>query len=300
MNPPDALRIRALVLRALRGSLDGADFLEVDTPVRIAAPALETHIDAEPSGPAYLRTSPELHMKRLIAAGRERIYQIGPCFRRGERGPLHHPEYTMLEWYRAGTDCRGILEDARRLLRAAATACGTPRVRRGGRTLDLMADWLVRPVSDIFRELADWDPALAWDPDRFDLDLVEKVEPHLRALGVPVALCDYPAGAAALSRLKPGDPLRAERWELYLGGVEIANAYTELTDPAEQRKRFEECAAARAAAGRAVYPPDRAFLAALDAGLPPCGGCALGVDRLAMILAGAETLDAVIAFREDV
>lgn len=299
-NPrTDGLWIRARVLRALRETLERADFLEVETPVRVSTPALELHIDAEPSGGAYLRTSPELHMKRLLAAGRERIYQIGPCFRRGERGPLHHPEYTMLEWYRTGTDYRGILEDARRLVRAAAAACGTPLVRRGGATIDLMAGWHVRPVSGVFLEMAGWDPALDWDPDRFDLDLVEKIEPNLREAGVPVVLTDYPAGAAALSRLKPDDPLRAERWELYLGGVEIANAYSELTDPAEQRKRFEDCAAARAAAGRAVYPPDRAFLDALQAGLPPCGGCALGVDRLAMILAGAETLDAVIAFRED-
>lgn len=300
MSPPDALRVRALVLRALRASLDGADFLEVETPVRLAAPALETHIDAEPSGRAYLRTSPELHMKRLLAAGRERIYQIGPCFRRGERGPLHHPEYTMLEWYRTGTDYRGILEDAQRLVRTAAAACGTPRVRRGGTEIDLTAAWRVRPVSALFRELAGWDPALDWDPDRFDLDLVEKIEPSLRTADVPVVLTDYPAGAAALSRLKPGDPLRAERWELYLGGVEIANAYSELTDAAEQRGRFEACAAVRTAAGREVYPPDRAFLAALESGLPACGGCALGVDRLAMILAEAETLDAVLAFREDV
>lgn len=299
MNEPDALQVRALVLRALRASLDGANFLEVETPVRIAAPALELHIDAEPSGAGFLRTSPELHMKRLLAAGRERIYQIGPCFRRGERGPLHHPEYTMLEWYRTGTDYRGILDDARRLVCAAVAMCGTPFVRRGGTRIDLTAEWRVLPVSGVFLEMAGWDPALDWDPDRFDLDLVEKVEPGLREAGVPIVLTDYPAGAAALSRLKPGDPLRAERWELYLGGVEIANAYSELTEPAEQRRRFEECATARAAAGRAVYPSDRAFLAALESGLPPCGGCALGVDRLAMVLAGADTLDSVIAFRED-
>jgi lysyl-tRNA synthetase class 2 len=294
------LWIRARVLRALRETFERADFLEIETPVRIAAPALEQHIDAEPSGTAYLRTSPELHMKRLLAAGRSQIFQIGPCFRRGEYGPLHRPEYTLLEWYRAGTDYQGILADARDLIRAAATACGSPCIQRNGVSIDWFAEWSVRTVSEIFLERAGWDPACAWDADRFDLDLVEIIEPHLRTAGVPVVLSDYPAPAAALARLKPDDPLRAERWELYIGGVEIANAYSELTDPAEQRKRFAECATARAAAQREVYPMDHDFLAALDSGLPPSGGCALGIDRLAMILAGADTLDDVTAFRDRV
>lgn len=269
------------MLLGIRHFFAQRDFMEVETPVRLPCPALETHIDAEPSGDWFLRTSPELHMKRLLAAGYERIYQIGPCFRKGERGDRHHPEYTMLEWYRTGTDYLGILDDTKALLAAA----GLPA-----------RPWEVIPVSEAFRRWAGWDPGLAYDPVRFDLDLVEKVEPALprdRA----VVLMDYPAAAAALSRRKVDAPHLAERWELYLSGVEIANAYSELTDAAEQRARFEQAARDRRALGKPVYPLDEAFMAALEAGLPPCGGIALGVDRLAMVLAGADSLDAVIAFR---
>lgn len=276
------LRLRSRTLLALRQFFHARDFLEVDTPVRLPCPALETHIDAETSGDWFLRTSPELHMKRLLAAGFERIFQIGPCFRRGERGERHHPEFTMLEWYRTGTDYLGILDDTKALLAAA----GLPERR-----------WEVIPVSEAFLRWAGWDPAQGYDAARFELDLVDKVEPYLprdRA----VVLIDYPAEAAALSRRKPDAPHLAERWELYLNGIEIANAYSELTDPEEQRRRFAEAARARAALGKPVYAMDEAFLAALEAGLPPCGGIALGIDRLVMVLAGATSLDAVIPFRE--
>lgn len=294
------LERRAAGIRAIRESLDREGFLEVQTPVRIRAPAMEPHIDAEPSGRGYLRTSPELHMKRLLAEGFERIYQIGPCFRREERGALHHPEHTLLEWYRAHADYLAVLEDARRLIRDAARACGADVARHREMTADLFAEWLVLGVSEAYRDFAGWDPAEDWDPDRFDLDWADRIEPRLREAPVPVVLMDYPAPAAALARIKPGDPLRAERWELILCGVELANAYSELTDPAEQRRRFEACARQRATAKRPVYPSDEAFLAALERGLPPSGGCALGVDRLAMLLNGSRSLDAVLAFREEV
>ncbi len=270
------------MLSGIRHFFAQRNFLEVETPVRLPCPALETHIDAEPSGDWFLRTSPELHMKRLLAAGFERIFQIGPCFRRGERGERHHPEFTMLEWYRTGTDYLGILDDTKALLAAA----GLPERR-----------WEVIPVSEAFLRWAGWDPSQAYDAARFELDLVDKVEPALprdRA----VVLIDYPAEAAALSRRKPDAPHLAERWELYLDGIEIANAYSELTDPEEQRRRFAEAARARAAMGKPVYAVDEAFLAALEAGLPPCGGIALGIDRLVMALAGATSLDVVIPFRE--
>lgn len=289
-----ALSVRAAVLRALRAFFDAEGFLEVETPVRLRAPALEPHIDAEPSGAMFLRTSPELHMKRLLAAGFERIYQIGPCFRRGERGARHHPEYTMLEWYRARADYQDILRDAERLVRAAGAAAA----EAGARAPEWVgAPWRVITVSEAFRRWAGWDPVEHWDADRFDLDLVERVEPALARAGAAV-LCDYPAPAAALARLKPGNPRVAERWELYLGGLEVANAYSELTDAAEQRARFEQAARDRAARGKPVYPIDEDFLAALAAGLPPCGGAALGVDRLAMALTGASAIAEVAAFLE--
>jgi len=291
------LALRSSLLHAIRGFFHERGFIEVETPVRLKTPALELHIDAEPSGDHWLRTSPELHMKRLLAAGLERIFQLGPCFRRGERGDRHHPEYTMLEWYRANADARAILEDTESLVRHAAVALGRgSRIVYQGRPIDLSAPWPRIPVRDAFARWAGWDPVAAWDAERFDLDLVDKVEPALPR-DTPVVLTEYPAPAAALARRKPGDPAVAERWELYIGGLEIANAYTELTDAAEQRARFEQCARDRRALGRDVYPIDEAFLAALPS-MPPSGGIALGVDRLVMLFADAASLDAVIAFRE--
>jgi elongation factor P--(R)-beta-lysine ligase len=294
-----ALAVRAWAAAAIRDFFRGQDYLEVETPVRVAAPALEAHIDAEPSGDAFLRTSPELHMKRLLAAGYARLFQLGPCFRQGEYGAHHHAEYTMLEWYRAGTDYRGILADTQALLRAVATAVlGRMAWTWQGRRIDVGAEWAVWTVQDAFREWAGWDPVAAFDADRFDLDLVERVEPALRAFDEPVVLIDYPAPLAALARRKPDDERLAERWEVYVAGVELANAYSELIDADEQAQRFEACAAQRRTAGKSVYPMDTAFLAALRSGLPPTGGIALGFDRLVMLLADAADLRGVTAFTE--
>ena len=295
----DPLILRSRLLQALRGFFAARDFTEVETPVRLRAPALELHIDAEPAGAGWLRTSPELHMKRLLARGLPRIYQLGPCFRRGERGALHHPEYTMLEWYRAHADGGDILRDARELLaHAALETLGAAAISFRGQRVDLAAPWAVLTVSEAFRRFAGWDPADAYDEDRFNLDLVEKVEPNLPR-DVPVALVEYPAAAAALARRKPSDPRVAERWELYVAGLELANAYTELTDAAEQRARFAACAEARRRLGKGVYPLDEEFLAELPR-MPPAGGIALGVDRLAMLLADAPDIGGVMAFREDI
>lgn len=291
------LTVRSRTLHAVRAFFHERGFLEVETPVRLRAPALELHIDAEPSGDRWLRTSPELHMKRLLAAGHEKLFQMGPCFRRGERGDRHHPEYTMLEWYRANADYTDILADTKSLVAHVTRAVlGRTDFTYQGRALQLLPRWERITVADAFLRFAGWDPTTAYDEERFMLDLVEKVEPRLPA-DVPVVLTDYPAEAAALARRKPGHLNVAERWELYIGGLELANAYSELTDPAEQRARFEACAAARSAKGKDLYPLDEDFLAVLK-DLPPSGGIALGVDRLVMLLADAPTLDEVIAFRE--
>ncbi len=292
------LAVRSRALTAIRGFFIARGFLEIETPVRIPAPAMELHIDAPPAGPGHwLRTSPELHMKRLLAAGCERIFQMGPCFREGERGARHNPEFTMLEWYRAHSGSDEILEDTEALVRHVAQAArgGTTLMGPGGGTVDLAPPWQVLTVREAFLTWAGWDPVAAYDPDRFDLDLVNRVEPALPR-DRPVVLSDYPAAAAALARLKPGDPAVAERWELYIGGLEIANAYGELTDPQVQRARFYACAEARRALGRDVYPLDEAFLGALEAGLPPSGGIALGVDRLVMLLCGAKAIEEVRPF----
>ena len=294
---PAALLVRSRLLHALRSFFHERGFVEVETPVRLATPALELHIDAEPAGDHWLRTSPELHMKRLLAGGLDNLFQLGPCFRRGERGDRHHPEYTMLEWYRARADYTDILADTKALLAYCAQAVlGRTELTYQGRAIALLPRWERFTVSEAFQRWAGWDPVSHWDAERFDLDLVEKVEPRLPR-ECPVVLTDYPAPAAALARRKPSDPRVAERWELYVGGLELANAYSELTDPAEQRARFEACARDRRALGKDVYPLDEAFLSVLAA-MPPAGGIALGVDRLAMLFADAASLDEVMAFRE--
>lgn len=286
-----ALELRSRILQALRTFFINRGYLEVETPVRLSSPALETHIDAEPSGELFLRTSPELHMKRLVAAGYSRIFQIGPCFRRGERGSRHHPEYTMLEWYRTGADYKDILKETKELL--ASIACDTAY----DGSLVTAPEWLIMTVSDAFSQWAGWDPCTEHDPERFDLDLVEKIEPALPR-DRPVILIDYPAWAGALARRRLDAHHLAERWELYLGGLEIANAYTELTDPREQQERFDRAARERSRLGRPDYPPDKAFMEALCRGLPPCGGIAMGIDRLVMAMTGAASIHDVMTFQE--
>lgn len=292
-----ALALRSTALQAVRRFFIDRAFIEVETPVRIPKPALELNIDAEPADGWFLRTSPELHMKRLLAAGYSRIFQLGPCFRRGERGALHHPEYTMLEWYRASASYLDVLADCEGLVAAVAVAtCGEPRIPLANGPIDLTPPWARLDVCEAYRRLAGWDPSEAFDPDRFDRDMVEKVEPGLPS-DRPVVLIDYPAGAGGFARPKSGRTGVTERWELYVAGVELANAFGELTDADEQRRRFEACARERRASGRAVYPVDEPFLQALERGMPDSGGVALGFDRLAMLLAGADSLDAVLPFR---
>ncbi len=280
--PNDSIMLRDAVMRCIRAFFHGNGFSEVETPIRLKIPCMELHIDAEPSGDHFLRTSPEIFHKRLLAHGHDKIFEVGKCFRRGELGSLHNPEYTMLEWYRANADYMDILDDTKELVSSVWEGCSR--------------EWEVLAVSDAFKEFAGWDPAGNYDEDRFDIDLVEQVEPALKQMGGPVVLIDYPVEAAALSRRKPDNPLVAERWELYIDGIEIANAYSELTDPVEQRRRFEECAEQRKALGKETYPIDEAFIQALE-NMPPSGGVALGVDRLLMLIAGADSLDAVLPFR---
>lgn len=292
----DNLRARSLILHAVREFFTEKDFIEVETPVRIDAPAPELHINAEPSGDAYLRTSPELQMKRLLASGMERLFQIGPCFRLGEFGDLHNPEYTMLEWYRAEADYVDVLADTKSLLLyIASKLLGHTHLTYNGVTVDLVP-WERLTVREAFILHAGWDPVSAYDADRFDVDMVNLVEPAL-ARDAPVILKDYPREAAALARFKETDPQVAERWELYIGGLELANAYSELTDPAEQVRRFEACNRQRKELGREAYPIDPSFLRSLHRGMPPSAGVALGIDRLVMLFTDAARLDEVMAFR---
>lgn len=291
------LGLRAQLNDAIRRFFRDRGFLEVDTPVVLSANAPEANIDAVPAGGGWLRTSPELHMKRLLAAGYGKIFQLGPVARAGEHGRWHHPEFTLLEWYRADAGYLEILADAKALLSSVALELrGAADFTWQGKPVSFAQElWEKQTVSQAFIQHAGWDPAMKFDPDRFDLDLVTRVEPALPA-DRPVVLIDYPAPLAALARRKPADPSRAERWELYLAGVELANAYSELNDSDEQRARFEEANAHRQRRGAKPYPLDETFLAAL-AQMPPSGGIALGVDRLLMILADVDSLDGVLPFR---
>ena len=292
---PDNLAIRSAALRVVRDFFHARSFIEVETPVRIPAPAQETHIDAPPSGNAWLRTSPELHMKRMLAAGCPRIFQMGPCFRSGECGSRHNPEFTLLEWYRADADYTDILRDTEALVnRVFNTVLKRTTFTYRGTAIKLAPPWPRVSVRDAFWWWAGWDPVAQWDADRFDADMVEKVEPMLPR-DTPCVLTDYPSPAASLARLKSGDPLVAERWEVYIGGLELANAYSELCDPVIQRKRFLKAAAERRDLGKTVYPLDEPFLDALG-DMPPCGGIALGIDRLVMLLCGAEDISEVRPF----
>ena len=286
------LELRARILKTMRAFFDARGYLEVETPVRVKTPAMEDHIDAESSGDHWLRTSPELHMKRMVSAGYDRIYQIGPCFRRGEYGARHRPEYTMLEWYRTGATYRDLETETSQLLQALCAQLG----RTEFMGVDLSAVPVRYTVRDAFCLWAGWDPLEAFDPDRFDEDLTEKIEPRLAESPVPLILTDFPPQRAALSRLSQTPVPVAERWELYLAGMELANAYTELTDAGEQRERFKICAQARAKRGQEIYPLDEAFLNDLKKGMPPCAGIALGIDRLIMILAETEQIHQVRAF----
>jgi len=267
------------VVRKIRAFFDARGFVEVETPVRIAAPAPEPHIDCPPSGRAFLRASPELQMKKLLAAGMEKIYQIGPCFREGECGSRHQPEFTMIEWYRAHADYRAILADMEALVAGIVPGLRAPFARI--------------TVRDAYRRFAGWDPVADWDADRFDVDMATKIEPALPQ--TPVFLMDYPAPAASLARLKPDDPAVAERWEFYVGGIELANCFSELVDGPAQRARFEAAKAERRRLGEEDYPLDDEFLDVIGT-MPPSGGVALGVDRLVMLAAGAESIADVRAF----
>lgn len=278
----DGIALRDALMRRIRAFFHARGYTEVETPIRIETPCMELHIDAEPSGGHYLRTSPEIFHKQLLAAGHERIFEVGKCFRKGERGALHHPEYTMLEWYQSNAGYMDVLDETQHLVSEVWE--------------DAPGDWVRMAVSDAFRKFAGWDPGGNYDEDRFDLDLVEKVEPAIKEMGGAVVLMDYPAEAAALSRRKPGSPLVAERWELYIDGIELANAYSELTDPVEQRARFEECARRRQAMGKDVYAIDEGFISALGK-MPPSGGVALGIDRLLMLMMGHSSLDPLLPFR---
>ena len=316
------LAARAKALSAVRTFFVTRGFLEVETPLLVPSPGLEIHLDAVRAGDGYLITSPEYQMKRLLAAGCERIVQVCKCFRGNERGPHHASEFTMIEWYRAFAELDEIVRDTEELVAAVCTAiAGSPIARivdRGRvRTIDVTPPWPRLTVREAMRRFANVDvegneaaavlvarvraagidvaEGAAWD-DAFFAAFLARVDPAIAALEHPLILEDWPAPLAALAKRRADDPRVAHRFEAYVGGIELANAFGELTDPVEQRARFLDDQRIRRERDREVYPLDEKLLAALVEGLPPSAGIALGFDRLVMLATGAGHIDEVLTF----
>ena len=288
----DNLKRRARIVSAIRRFFDEQGFTEVTTAVRIAAPAPEPHIDCPPCGKEFLRASPELQMKKLLAMGMDTIYQIGPCFREGELGSRHNPEFTMIEWYRRNATYLDIAEDLKALMtRLFAVRSEEFGVRSEG---GLVLEFLTVTVRDAYLKFAGWDPWEKWDQDRFDFDMATKIEPNLPKS--PVFLIDYPPQASSLALVSTSSlhlPV-AQRWEFYWQGMELANCFTELCDEAEQRGRFAAAKAERKELGESDYPIDEEFLSLLPE-IGSAAGVALGVDRLVALLCGVRDIHAVMA-----
>jgi lysyl-tRNA synthetase class 2 len=324
------LELRSRVTAATRAFFAAQSFAEVETPCLQISPGLEPHLKAfstaladpfgGPDQPLHLHTSPEFAMKKLLVAGVPRLYQLARVFRNAERSATHHPEFTMLEWYRAGASLIDLMDDTEALVRDCARAAGVERMRRQRAECDPFAPWLRLSVAEAFSEYAGIDilatapdptspnrsaleaeavrigisvsPSDSWE-DIFFKVMLDRIEPHL-GFDRPVILHSYPVSMAALSRPSPDDPRVAERFEAYAMGVELCNAFGELTDAAEQRRRFAADMDLKEKLYGERYPVDEDFLAALDFGLPDSAGIALGFDRLVMLLAGAERIDDVL------
>jgi lysyl-tRNA synthetase class 2 len=289
------LKIRSRIIQTIRDFFIGRDYLEIDTPIRIPAPAPESHIDAIPTESWFLHTSPELCMKRLLAAGYPRIFQICKCFRNAERGNRHLPEFTMLEWYRSGIDYFELMRECEDLLVSISqNVFGADTIRFPGKEIQLSPPWERISVEEAFQRYTSVPMEKALKENTFNEIMAFEIEPNLGRLK-PAFLYDYPVSLGALARKSRRDPTVAERFELYIDGVELVNAFSELTDPEEQRMRFSQEQRYREACGKTVYPDAEKFLSCLQ-DMPESAGAALGVDRLCMIFSNTDEIDQVVAF----
>jgi len=320
---------RSELLSRIRRFFERREFVEIEAPILVPSPGLEVHLDAfavTGSPPRYLITSPEYQMKRLLAGGMQRIYSLGKVFRRGELGPHHNPEFTMLEWYRAHSDWTAVADDVAELCAELATAVHkSPRFCSHGQTLDLSLPWpkltvceamkryagvtlrgdesvaelalALRSAGHSVKERGSDGNLLSWD-DLFFTVFLDHVEPRLSS-SRPVVLCDWPLPLCALARKRPDNPAVVERFEAYVAGLELCNGFGELCDADEQRRRLLYDIEERRRRGLPVYPIDERFLSALSAGMPPAGGVALGVDRLLMLLLDIADIRDVLAFAAD-
>jgi elongation factor P--(R)-beta-lysine ligase len=316
------VKARTRLVQAVREYFDGQDFLEVSTPALQVMPGAEVHVhafqtevispDLQTREARYLQTSPEFSMKKLLVAGLPKIYQICPVYRNAEGSSIHSCEFTMLEWYRANTDYEGIMQDTIGLLSHIATRLDISAYRHGGYEADSFVEWEKISVCDAFKKYADINLE-AFLPDKVDQfrDAVEelglpvseedrwddlffkvsmnKVEPYL-GMGQPTILYDYPAHMAALSKIKASDPRFAERFEVYVCGMELGNAFSELTNAKLQHQRMEADMAEKKRLYGETWPIDTDFIAALEQGMPQAGGIAIGIDRLAMLATGADDI----------
>ncbi len=288
------LRKRSALLQAVRSFFHARDYMEADTPARLLALIPEAEIQPLRSENRFLQTSPELCMKRLLANGCERLFQICRCFRKGERGRLHQEEFTMLEWYQSSWSYVELMAECEELVRSLTRFCA----EQGWQPLPAWAaqpePWPRLTVADAFQQCTGITAEQAVKEGRFDLLLVEKVEPELARLSA-VFLCDYPIALAALAKPKQDNPAVAERVELYINGIELANGFSELTDAAAQRRRFQ---AEMDKAGISSSLMPEKFLLALER-LPDCAGIALGIDRLFMTLLGRSSIAEVLPLADE-
>lgn len=316
------LHLRARIIKGIRAFFDQQGFLEVETPLLVQCPGMEPHIAAfetvYENQTHYFHTSPEYAMKRLLCAEYEKIYQICKTFRNEPVGKMHNPEFTMLEWYRAQADYTHIMHDTEHLIASLATHIfNRPTLQYNEKTIDLSPPWPRLSVHDALVQYAQ----ITADPFTHTAQFIQQaqkkghtnvlnddsadtaffkvfldaVEKHL-GTQKPTFLIDYPASMAGLATRKKNAPHLAERFELYIAGLELANAFTELTDPVEQRARFEQEQEQRRKENSPIYPLDEAFLNALKEGMPPSGGIALGIDRLVMLFAQETNIQNVMAF----
>ena len=323
------LLTRNQIIKAVQGFFDNKGFIEVQTGILQKMPGADVHIhafktdlcgvDLVKTDSLYLHNSPEFAMKKLLVAGQAvgltKIYQIVPVFRNGESSKLHHAEFTMIEWYRTNDNYKTIMQDCADLIAHVARACAVTHCQFGEKICDPFAPPEKLRVRDAFLKFCDFDLAdvlndrdlfakkalktgisiretYDWD-DIFHALMAEKIEPYL-GVGSATILYEYPAHMAALSRLCDEDNRFAKRFELYMCGVELANAFDELTDAVEQRARFISDMAEKEKLYGVSFPLDEEFLAALEHGLPPTGGIALGIDRLVMLMSGAKHIDDVM------
>lgn len=287
------LQKRATLLSAIREFFKNESFLELETPVLLDAPLPESHIEAISAENGILRTSHEAYLKACLAAGYDKIFEIGSCFRKEEIGRYHREEFTMLEWYQTGAKSEDLIPFTKKLIIHCARAinCET-KIIRNEKIIELDCVWEIISLKDAFAKFADHSMEYSVINACFEKDLIEKIEPKLPS-DKPCILKDYPAKFRAYSKLKDDDSSICDRWELYIGGIEIANTYTECTDECEIRKLIAQFSEERKNAGMKNFECSKTFLEAIEAGIPASAGSALGIDRLLMLLSSAKSIEDV-------